>query len=226
MKARPLGLKIVVAALALTASSLWAQDGLEGALARMSLTAPVSLGTLFSQTVATADFDGDQKPDGAILLDHGGPRSPHSSRQIELHFTGRSNTILTFESIETALAISALDVNGDGATDIVVEHPLTHKRVRVWLNDGRGGFHEGRIEDFPSGSPSPGERLASPAPQANCPALCLGPQRGSEPGSLTAHPFLCCFFSDRNQALSSGSAIRANGVATSSPRAPPLSRSL
>jgi hypothetical protein len=191
MKGRSLALNIVVAALALTAS-LWAQDGLEGALSRTNVGSPVP----FSQTLAAADFDGDNKPDGAILVDHDWLRSQSGFRTIELHFTGRGNTDLTFESNEATLAISALDVNKDGATDIVVEQPFTHKRLQVWLNDGRGGFRKGRVEDFPSDVNATGERFDAPSRRPDSPTFCLPPQRGSEIAISTACPFYP-FFSTR-----------------------------
>ena len=93
MKARSLYLKIVLVALALTAS-LWAQDGLEGALSRANLASPANLGMPFSQTLGAADFDGDNKPDGAVFIDHGRLWSQSSFRTIELHLTGHGNTNL------------------------------------------------------------------------------------------------------------------------------------
>ena len=225
MKARSLALKIVVAALALTAS-LWAEDGLEGALSRANFGSPAHLGIPFSQTLAAADFDGDNKPDGAVLVDHGWLSFQSSLRTIELHFSGRGNTDLTFESNETRLAIAALDVNRDGATDIVVEEPFTHKRLQVWLNDGRGGFRKGRIEDFPSDVNATGERFDAPSQWPDGPALCLPQQRGSDTAVVTG----CClsyrFSSIRKQALPIESAIGSRAVAPSAPRAPPLTLSL
>jgi hypothetical protein len=226
MKTRSFALKIVVAALALMASSLWAQDGLKGALARVSLAAPVNLETPFSRTLAAADFDGDNKPDGAILLNYEWLSSQSRFRTIEIHFTGRGNTVLTFESDETALTISALDVDRDGATDIVVEQPLTHKRFQVWLNDGRGGFHKGRVEDFPAARPEAGERLELPASRPDSPVLWLGPQRGSETATLTARSLLHASSSVRNRVSAFGSPVGSRAVTPNSPRAPPLSQSL
>jgi hypothetical protein len=221
MKSRSLALKIVVTALALTASSLWAQDGFQGALGRVNLT-PLNLGTAFSRTLAAADFDGDNKPDGAILIDYGWLRPQSSSRKIELHFTSRGNTVLTFESNETTLAISALDVNGDGATDIVVEQPFTHKRRHVWLNDGRGGFRKVRSEDFPATEDGNPEGLESPSQRAYGPTLCLPPQRGSEIAILTAcsSPYRSTFA--REHALPFVVTLKLHAVASNSSRAPPL----
>jgi len=222
MKARSLALKIVVAALALTAP-LCAQDGLAGALSRTNLASPANLGTPFSRTLAYADFDGDNKPDGAVLVDDGWLRSQSTFRTIELHFTSRANTELSFESNESTLAVSALDVNQDGATDIVVEQPVTHKRLQIWLNDGRGGFRKGRIEDFPFDVNASGELLDAPPQWPNGPALCLPQQRGSEIAALTTCRLPYLSSSTRKQALSIRSATESFAFAPNSPRAPPLS---
>ena len=217
MKARALVLKIVVAALAMTASSLWAQDGLEGALSR--LASPANLGRPFPQTLAAADFDGDKKPDGAILVDDGWLIS---SRTIELHLTGHGNTALTFESSEAALAVSAVDVNKDGAADIVVEQPFTHKHLHVWLNDGRGGFHKVRSEDFPSTDAASRERLQPPSQRLEFPALCLPPQRGSVIALATVSPLPYDSSSAHKESRPFKSPIGSRAVAPNPPRAPPL----
>ena len=223
---RSFALKIVVIVLALTGSSLWAQDGLAGALSRATDGPPTILQSPFAQTLAAADFDGDNKPDGAILLDPNWLRPQNSFRTIELHFTGHKDTDLTFQSTEADLTISALDVNGDGTIDIVVEQSFTHKRLHVWLNDGRGRFRKVRAESFPSTEERSQERLESPAQQPDCPAFCLPSQRGPEVASLAAGPllYLPCLFTA--QALGSRPPIGAGAVAPNSQRAPPLIRSL
>jgi hypothetical protein len=226
MKARSLALKIVVAALALTAGSLCAQDGFQGALVRVNLAAPLNFGTQFSRTLAAADFDGDKKPDGAILVDCGWLWPQSGSRKIELHFTGRGNTVLTFESNEATLAISALDVNGDGATDIVVEQQFTHKRLHVWLNDGRGGFRKVRSEDFPSSEDGNCQGLGPPPERADGPTLCLPPQRGPEIAILTACLSQSCTAFAREHALPFVTPRRLRAVAPNPPRAPPQFQSL
>ena len=223
MKLRSLcAILVAVVALTFTAPRVCAQDGLEGALSQANLASPANLGTPFSQTIAAADFDGDNKPDGAVLVDYGWLRPQNSFRTIELHFTSRGNTYLTFESNETALAILALDVNRDGATDIVVEQPFTHKRLQVWLNDGHGGFRKVRSEDFPSDG---GQRLESLSwrPEA---VLCPPPRRGSETAVVTAWPLLYHFSPACEQALPFGSLIGSSAVAPNSSRAPPLLASL
>ena len=223
MKARSVCVKLVVAAfLALMAPGLWAQDGLEGALSRANLASPVRLGMPFSQTLAAADFDGDNKPDGAVLVDYGRRRSQSSFWTIELHFTDRRNVDLTFKSNATTLSISAVDVNRDGATDIVVEQPFTHKRLHVWLNDGRGGFLKVRSEDFPSAAGGNDEQMRSPSQRRDCPALWLPPQRSSEIAILTACGFPNPSSSAGGQSLPMASVVEPPAAALYSPRAPPL----
>ena len=186
MKARSLFVKLVIAAFpALMTPCLWGQDGLEGALPRANHASPPNLTALFGQTLAVADFDNDHKLDGAVLVDSGWLRGQNSYR-IEIHLSGSNNTEVSFESAETALAIIPSDVNKDGKTDVVVEQPLTHKRLYVWLNDGHGGFHKGRVEDFPSDSSGTGEQSDAPSRWPDCPAVCLAPQRGSEMTMLAA----------------------------------------
>lgn len=186
MNARSLCVKLVLAiSLALAAPSLWAHDGLEGALSHANIGSPLNLSTRFWQTVAVADFDNDHNPDGAVLVDSGWVRGLKTFR-IEFHLSGRDNTELSFESTETALAIIALDVNHDGAPDVVVERPFTHERLYVWLNDGHGGFYQGRIEDFPSPAAPNGEDAESPPLCTDCPAVSLPQQRRSEVAMLAA----------------------------------------
>ena len=185
MKLRSLCLKLaVVAALSSVAPHAYAQDGLAGALSRSTLAASANFGrSPFARTLAAADFDSDNKPDGAVLVDNGWLQRQWGLRTIEVHFTGRPNTDLTFESNDAAVSVSALDVNRDGATDIVVEQPFTHKRLHVWLNDGRGDFRKARSEDFPASDLGGGEGLDFPSQASSPPPACL-PQRGSKADML------------------------------------------
>lgn len=135
----------------LTAPALKAQDGLRGAFKVGSPTASPPTGR--SPLIAAADFDNDQKPDGALLLQAGFLNGERAFR-IEIHVTAGTNNALTFSSNEPGLAISALDVNRDGAPDIVVEKGFTHERLQVYLNDGHGTFHKARKEDYPASDPT------------------------------------------------------------------------
>ena len=156
---------------------LWAQDGLEGALSRVKLASPPNFAEPFAQTLTVADFDNDNKPDGAVLVDSS-RTSGRNSFRIELHLSGSKDTSLSFESPESGLTITASDVNRDGVTDVVVERSLTHKRLYVWLGDGHGGFQKGRVEDFPSPETT-GHGLKGPLAVRDFPAVGLPSQGDS-----------------------------------------------
>jgi hypothetical protein len=130
------------------------------------------------QNLVAADFDNDQRPDGAVLLDAGELEGRQLFR-IRLHFTARQDCELTFQSNETALAISARDVNQDGVPDLVVEQVFTHKRLQVWLNDGHGSFRPARAEDFPAATDAPCH-LRSPIAAQGCFILALPSRTGND----------------------------------------------
>ena len=210
--------------LALVALPLWAQDGLEGALSRGNRATPADLLAPLSQTLAAADFDGDNKPDGAILVTNGWPQTGFQA--IELHFSDRGDSELRFESNGSALAVSALDINQDGAVDLVVEQALTHKFLQIWLNDGRGGFRKVRNEDFPSVS-DPGNRwLECPSQRSGFPASGLPPQRGSDLAISTRCMLAYRAFAARQQTPPFPASAGSRAVGPASPRAPPSSHSL
>lgn len=179
MKLRHPIIGIVLLFASLFAPVLKAQDGLRGALSR-GLGSAHTLAKLSPQ-IAAADFDNDQKPDGAILLETGSLLNGKRAFRIELHVTAGNNNAIIFSSAEGGLAIAALDVNEDGAPDIVVERAFTRQRVQVFLNDGHGTFHQARTEDYPSPDPS------SPDWRAELtwgyPAFCLPAPRSSEHGA-------------------------------------------
>ena len=212
---------IVVSLLLIFVPWLRAQDGLLGALAQQGTRSQLAFD--FTQPLAAADFDNDNKPDAAVLLPAGLTDGKQSFR-IELHVTsGRDDTIV-FSAVERSLSISALDVNRDGAPDIVIEKPFTRQRVQVYLNDGHGVFHEARSEDF-----------AFPEPLSDTlrawfveltPSSYLPSTRGFEIASLTSLPLFASggrqLFRCRPDDLS----LRAGPRTPSHSRAPPVSHSL
>ena len=179
MKLRSVIFAIVLFSTLLGAPAAMAQDGLRGALSESahSLHSVPAL----SPQIAAADFDHDRKSDGAILLETGRLNGRRSFR-IELHLTAEANKAILFSSVEADLSISALDVNRDGATDIVVEKVFPRQRLQVYLNDGHGAFHRVRIEEYPSPDPfSPGWRTALTLDSL---AIGLPASRGFDDGVL------------------------------------------
>jgi len=205
----------------LCAPALKAQDGLSGVLSRRARTAQEF--PQLSPEIAAADFDNDQKPDGAILVETGLLNGLRAFR-IELHFTAGNNNSITFSSDESGLAISALDVNRDGAPDIVVERAFTRQRVQVYLNDGHGTFHRARSEDYPSSDPSaPGCRTKL---TQGSPVFCLPGSRLSDTETPQQISVLHRDPSGRFRFWLEGFLVRSAARAPSSSRAPPFPLSL
>jgi hypothetical protein len=174
---------VLAISMVLAAQCLWAQDGIERALSRANLASQLDLSDPLGRTLAVADFDNDRKLDGAVLFDSGRLDGQNTFR-IDLHLSDSGNSELIFESAEIALAIEALDVNEDGATDVVVERTLSRQHLYVWLNDGHGDFHYGRIEDFQSDSNPRRKQFEVGSSRPDCATACLAPQRGIEAGKL------------------------------------------
>ncbi len=220
---RPIYTSLAFATLLIAAPLVCAQDGFQGALTRAgdisSLTQAHS--QLLGPTLAIADLDSDSKPDGAVLVDSGQFRGVHHFN-IELHFAGRNNAGIAFQSNEPVLSVSAWDIDHDGDIDLVVERAFTHERLQVWLNDGHGNFSKGRMEDFPSDVQPPRQQLNS-SETIDSPVLSFSPDRGSD--SL----LLACHIAGRPPSARESSAPRtptfaATAEFSASPsRAPPLS---
>src|SRR6516165_10415075 len=166
----------LLATLACAALGLRAQDGLQGAVFLDNAAQPfgTSCVSLLERRLVGADFDGDQRLDGAVLL-HSVPFHGRKSFRLEVHLSASSNTEFSFESTEDSLSIAALDINHDGATDLVVEQALTHQRLYVWLGDGRGSFHQGRIEDFPADDTTTDREVNGPRSQRQYSVVSLPP---------------------------------------------------
>jgi hypothetical protein len=154
MRLRSTLLRIMSAWLLLGACTLWAQDAFREALFRSSSAISALSQSSFGQRLVAADFDNDQKPDGALLVDAGVSEGRRTFR-IEVHLSAGEYGNLTFASEDGILALAALDVNEDGIPDLIVEKAFTHERLQIWLNDGHGKFRQARAEDFPALSGPP-----------------------------------------------------------------------
>ncbi len=223
MKLRSPKFPIFLISLFFAASSLWAQDGVRGAVSKVG-SSPSLLRNSFEHRFVAADFDNDQKPDGAVLLDAGQFNGRELFR-IELHVTGGENNELTFESNETALTLSALDVNQDGAPDIVIEQAFTHKRLQVWLNDGHGLFRKVRSEDFPS-APAPSCQWGSPLHWQVDLALTLPSKLGSDHDVLIRQVLRFDSSSSKWRERTDAPFARLRSINARSPRGPPAFLSL
>jgi hypothetical protein len=198
-----------------------AQDGLSGALSDAGTQ--LFRGS-FGQPLAAADFDNDQRPDGAILLT-AGEFEGRRLFQIRLHVSAGTNHELTFESNETALAIATTDVNRDGVPDLVVEQVFSRKRIQVWLNDGHGKFRPARVEDFPTSTQVPsGWRL--PFQQGTEIALALPTRTGNDHAIQILEVLRSVSSSSHWRVRTRPDHARAGSVAFPFPRPPPAPFSL
>ena len=102
-----------------------------------------------------ADLNGDQNIDLATTRS-GGQETNGYSHEIRIKLSGLQQTSFRFQSRGAIIELSARDVDGDHDGDLIVFEPLSTQPIGVWLNDGRGTFHQGRLADF--------EKLWSDAP--------------------------------------------------------------
>jgi hypothetical protein len=208
---------ILFSLLVLGLPAAWAQDGLRGALSGAGVKPHVALGS--GAQLAAADFDNDNRPDAAILLESGLANGQKCFR-IELHVTAGRNHAITFSSAESGLAISAVDVNRDGAPDIVIEREFTHERLQVFLNDGHGDFHKVRSEDY--GLPDRSAALFCGWFAQIVPLSYLPPTRGLELPGLRRVATVAPLGARLPNGCEEASRPQLSVQSPSSPRAPPI----
>jgi hypothetical protein len=108
-----------------------------------------------SSSFAIADFDGDRRPDLATAeIERSDSRL--ARYLIRLQFTagpgqpGRSGQFIGVSGAFGLPQISAIDVNGDRAMDLVLTATGQPQPIAVLLNDGRGKFSLAKPSDFPA----------------------------------------------------------------------------
>ena len=121
---------------------------------------------------AIGDFDGDEKPDLAtVQVDPYSQRDSRYSIHLQLSFGTSSAIGLTAPF--GGLLLSAKDVNGDRAIDLVVTTAVGHKLVTVLVNDGHGNFSVAEQGAFPELSAEGGCHLDAPGAPSPGPSSLL-----------------------------------------------------
>lgn len=88
---------------------------------------------------AVGDFDGDWKPDLAVL--EFASRPPlKSNYSVHLQFSSAAELSIGVNGPFGGLRIAARDVNGDNRPDLIVTSVLEERVVAVLLNEGHGRF--------------------------------------------------------------------------------------
>jgi len=94
-----------------------------------------------------ADLNGDQNVDLATARSGRHDLNGYA-QEVRIKLAGFQQTSFRFQSRGAIVELSTLDVDGDDDGDLIVFEPLSTQPIGVWLNDGRGTFHEGRLADF------------------------------------------------------------------------------
>ena len=173
---------------------------------------------------ALADFDGDRKPDlASVEFNH----FDSSAARYWITFRLTTGSRQTVEVIGPlgGLDISARDVNGDAALDLIVRTAWQHQIVAIFLNDGHGHFTAAADPSaFSSVLGNSSAAWLSAARQGceisvlSCPEHCAGECEGD--GAFSPLPEL------RHAALSPGSKLSFFSFSSSFGRAPPTSTPL
>ena len=117
-----------------------------------------------------ADLNGDQNVDLATARS-GGHDANGYAQEVRITLGAFHQTSFHFLSPGATVELSSQDVDGDNDGDLVVFEPLSSQPIGVWINDGAGSFHEGRLADFRNlWSERPGSAWRGRVPTA--PVIC------------------------------------------------------
>jgi hypothetical protein len=94
-----------------------------------------------------ADLNGDQNVDLATARS-GRHDANGYAQEVRINLGSLQQTSFRFLSPGATVELSSQDVDGDDDGDLVVFEPLSSQPIGVWINDGTGSFHEGRLADF------------------------------------------------------------------------------
>jgi len=126
---------------------------------------------------AIADFDGDLRPDLAMIrvTRDGAPATEYS---LELKFSSGKRAPIGLIGPAGGLEVSPQDVNGDQFADLVITSVVDREFVAILLNDGKGNFTQVDRADYPQVGKRADSHLCSPA-ELNTHELALSPGRNS-----------------------------------------------
>ena len=108
---------------------------------------PVPPGSPSQSGWVLADLNGDQNVDLATARS-GGHDAGGYAQEVRITLGAFEQTSFRFLSRGATVELSSQDVDGDNDGDLVVFEPLSSQPIGVWINDGAGSFHEGRLADF------------------------------------------------------------------------------
>lgn len=94
-----------------------------------------------------ADLNGDQNVDLATTRT-GRHDANGYAQEVRVTLGALQQTSFHFQSRGATVELTARDVDGDHDGDLIVFEPLSSQPIGVWINDGTGSFHEGRLADF------------------------------------------------------------------------------
>jgi hypothetical protein len=97
---------------------------------------------------AIADFDGDLRPDIASVQT-GRSDFSRTDYWIQIQLTTAGHQSIQVAASIGGLQVSARDVNGDHAVDLVLTTALLRQPVAILLNDGHGNFTRAAPSAFP-----------------------------------------------------------------------------
>jgi hypothetical protein len=94
-----------------------------------------------------ADLNGDESADLATASSGRHDASGYA-QEVRIQLGPFEQTSFHFQSRGAIVELSSRDVDGDRDGDLIVFEPFSSQPIGVWLNDGAGSFHEGRLADF------------------------------------------------------------------------------
>ena len=98
-----------------------------------------ALSRLSGIRVAVADFDGDWKPDLAVVEAANLPQT-RANYAIRLQLSAGTDSSFLISAPNGGVRVAARDVNGDSFPDVVISSVSDQRVVAILLNDGHGKF--------------------------------------------------------------------------------------